>query len=438
MSYQGNVGLSNKTDGLYLGLVNLSLNTSPNQILFSPNGYNISGLDLSDGLSKSGSNLKTVGNPNIQLVSNSLFANDNLVSIQSQVDLVTQGDVVYISSGSYTENVTIDNKYNIGLNAPQGSITEIIGELNITGESELIKLNNIQIQGLITNYSGVGRYILNRVNHQGQEGGLTNVVTIKDATKYMTFENCEWDQYCTLRVSSSFYSVVYFINCNFGGCPINLQNVVSNQQVIFSNCAGFLSFPSTTKCTFIGMNVLTTGESQNSATTIDNLYFKIANNSTSSSTNEIITTNGTSGLKLSPMGGYSGMKMNDYYREQQTVKGLVDGKLTLYEGASSFSIKPNYRQILNCIFNFTITGGATDLTFNLRDITTTDVALDTVTQSINGNNHHVMPISFNWTQASDQTSIKLKITLSLTGGGTASTDSNDFISLQQIELSPAS
>jgi hypothetical protein len=438
MSYQGNVGLSNKTDGLYLGLVNLSLNTSPNQILFSPSGYDISGLDLSDGLSKSGSNLKTVGNPNIQLVSNSLFANDNLVSIQSQVDLVTQGDVVYISSGSYTENVTIDNKYNIGLNAPQGSITEIIGDLNITGESESIRLNNIQIQGLITNYSGVGRYILNRVNHQGQEGGLTNVVTIKDATKYMTFENCEWDQYCTLRVSSSFYSVVYFINCNFGGCPINLQNAVSNQQVIFSNCAGFTAFPSTTKCTFIGMNVLTTGVSQNSATTIDNLYFKIANNSTSSSTNEIITTNGTSGLKLSPMGGYNGVKMNFYYREPQTVKELVDDKLTLYEGASSFSITPNYRQLLNCIFNFTITGGATDLTFNLRDITTTDVALDTVTQSINGNNHHVMPVSFNWTQASAQTSIKLKITLSLTGGGTASTDSNDFISLQQIELSPAS
>ena len=66
MSYLGNVGLSNKTDGLYLGLVNLSLNTSANQLLYSPSGYDISGLNVSDGLNISGSNISTVGNPNIQ------------------------------------------------------------------------------------------------------------------------------------------------------------------------------------------------------------------------------------------------------------------------------------------------------------------------------------------------------------------------------------
>ena len=332
--------------------------------------------------------------------------------------------------------MNLDTKYNISLNAPQGDLTEIIGDFSITGDSELIKLNNLQFQGLQTIYSGLGRYRINRVNHQGQSGGLTNVVAIRDASGYMTFENCEWDQYCTLRVSSSFSNVCYFINCNFGGCPIILQNA-SNQQVIFNNCAGFVSYPSTTKCSFFGMNVLTTGESRNSATTIDNLYFKIANNSTSTSTDEILGTNGISGLKLIPNNGYGGMRMNFYYRQPQTVKTAVN-KLTLYEGVSTFSITPLYSQILNCIFNFSILGGTAELTFDLRDITTGDVALDSVIQSINANNHHVMPLSFNWTQATGQTSIKLKITVSVSGIGTASTDANDFISLQQIQLSPSS
>jgi hypothetical protein len=43
MSYLGNVGLSNKTDGLYLGLVNLSIDVSNNAVLYSPSGYDISG-----------------------------------------------------------------------------------------------------------------------------------------------------------------------------------------------------------------------------------------------------------------------------------------------------------------------------------------------------------------------------------------------------------
>ena len=105
---------------------------------------------IGTGLAVLSDTLYTVGNPAIQIVSNSLFSNDNLVSIQSQVNLATQADVIYISSGSYTENVNIDAKTNISLNAPEGSITEIIGDFSITGESELIRLNNIQLQGLIT------------------------------------------------------------------------------------------------------------------------------------------------------------------------------------------------------------------------------------------------------------------------------------------------
>lgn len=43
MSYLGQVGLSDKVDGLYIGKVNLSIDVSNNAILYAPNGYDISG-----------------------------------------------------------------------------------------------------------------------------------------------------------------------------------------------------------------------------------------------------------------------------------------------------------------------------------------------------------------------------------------------------------
>ena len=442
MSYLGNVGLSNKTDGLYLGLVNLSLNTSANQLLYSPNGYDISGLNVSDGLNISGTNLSTVGNPNIQLVSNSLFANDNLVSIQSQVNLANQADVVYISSGSYTENLTINNKYNISLNAPEGSITEILGNFNISGNSELIRLNNIQLQGLQTNYSGVGRYILNRINHQGQSG-LLNVVEIKDCTKYITFENCDWDQYCTLRVTSTFYSVVYFINCNFGGCSITLQNAISNQQVIFSNCAGFTSFPTSTKCTFIGMNVLTSGESINTATTvkattIDNSYFIIDGNSTSGSTNKVITTDGENGLKLTSIGGPSSFYNVMYENGQQT--DASGSSIILFTKTNQGNIIPDLRALVQFIANFTLSGDNTDIiTFEFIDDQTSTV-LSTMRQTIaaNGsanNRHFNIAVNFDFVMSANFTmNFSVKATAL---NHTLSVDEDDFYSIIFNEVQPA-
>jgi hypothetical protein len=56
--YTGQVGLSNKTDGIYLGKVNLSLDVSNNAVLSSPNGYDISG--TSDFTHKSNTGIVSV------------------------------------------------------------------------------------------------------------------------------------------------------------------------------------------------------------------------------------------------------------------------------------------------------------------------------------------------------------------------------------------
>ena len=51
MSLVGAVSLTNKEEGLFLGSVNLdNLNVDPNQLVYSTDGINMSGLNISSGL----------------------------------------------------------------------------------------------------------------------------------------------------------------------------------------------------------------------------------------------------------------------------------------------------------------------------------------------------------------------------------------------------
>ncbi len=268
MSLIGSVSLTNK-EGIFLGSVNLdNLNIEPNQIVYSSDGINLDGVNIGDGLQQDLTTLKTIGNSNIQLTSNSLFVNDNQQSIQSQVNNATQADCIYISSGSFSENVIINNKLNIALIGPQAgnTICEITGGLSITGSSELIRLVSLQIEGISNSIAGVGRHYLYKCVFQGFSS-QTNFITIKDCSKYIVFENCEWDEFSNLTVSNSFGSVCYFINCNFGSCTLNF-NQASAQQVILNNCAGFANnIPSNS--TQLGLNVLANGVSNVQTTNIN-------------------------------------------------------------------------------------------------------------------------------------------------------------------------
>lgn len=267
MSVIGAVSLTNK-EGIFLGSVNIdNLNIEPNQIVYSNDGVNLNGLNIADGLSLTNNELKTIGNSNIQLTSNSLFVNDNQQSIQSQVNNATQADCIYISSGSYGENVSINNKQNIGLIAPQAgnTICEILNGLSITGTSELIRLVSLQIEGISNSIAGLGRHYLYKCVFQGF-ASQTNFITIKDCSKFVVFEGCEWDEFCNITVANTFGSICYFINCNFQGATLNF-NQASAQQVILNNCAGFLSLP--TNATQVGLNVLASGVSNVQTTNIN-------------------------------------------------------------------------------------------------------------------------------------------------------------------------
>lgn len=235
MSLIGSVGLTNNQDGLFLGHVNV---------------------DNADEFA---------------LTSNSIYVNDNIKTIQSAVNEVTQADVIYISSGSYNESVSITNKYNMALTAPSvgavaNTLCEILNGVVIDGTSELVRLNNLQIKGANSQIFGVGR---NRVNNCIFTGTAvqTNIIEIgKNCTKFLVFTNCEFDNYCNVTVSNLFTSVVYFINCNFGSCTLTLSQA-SPLQVIINNCSGFVTFP--VNATYYGMNVLASGVSNLSTTNIN-------------------------------------------------------------------------------------------------------------------------------------------------------------------------
>lgn len=262
MSIIGSISLTNKT-GVFLGSVNIdNLNATPNQLLYTPDGAGIQGLTLAEGLTIDGTTLKTTGNADIQIVSNSVYVNDNLQSLSAKVAEATQADVIYVSSGSYGETLAITDKYNIAVACPVvgSTICEVLSGLNISGTSESIRVGSLSIKGSSSTIAGVGRYYFWKCVFSGASSGSPQTITIgTGSTKYMTFENCEFNQYCNVVVDATFASVVYFINCNFSGATLTLNNA-SPLQVIVNNCAGLLSYP--TNATLIGLNVLTTGASQ--------------------------------------------------------------------------------------------------------------------------------------------------------------------------------
>ena len=388
--------------------------------------------NIGAGLNDTDNTLSTVGNSAIQLVSNSLFANDNLVSIQSQIDLASVGDVVYCSSGSYGERMVINNKSNIGIIAPNvgNTICELLNGLEITGTSETIRLSSIQFEGTGNLINGRGRHYLQKCAFQGTSISI-NTLNISgfDAGKFMTLENCEFDNYCDITVANTFAGVLFFINCNFGGATLNF-NQFSNQQVIINNSAGLISFP--TNATLIGMNVLTTGESRLSTTTLDAPYLLIGGSSTSGSVNEVLTTDGVSGLKLTPMGGQASF-FNVFFETKNYTTPLSATTITLFEVANQAGIIPNLRTVINFNANFSFTLSPQVALFKLIN-TDTSTEIQSFRQTITGTTHQHIPLQFNFTMPDVYTlSYKIEVT-TVAGLSAISVDTDDFYSIMVNEI----
>jgi len=395
---------------------------------------------IGTGLAVLSDTLYTVGNPNIQLTAHSLFSNENVVSIQSQINNVNQADVIYISSGSYSENISIANKYNIALQSPfvGNTICQVSG-LSVSGTSELIRIANLQIFGAESNITGVGRNYYSRCTWQGS-AETQHIINIgAGVSKYQTFENCEFDQYCTINVSAYLANVIYFINCNFGGAILNL-NQGSPQIVIINNCAGLNEFP--TNATLVGMNVLLLGESRNTANTADTKYLLINGVSTSASVNENLTTNGILGIKLTPTGGFNSF-WNVFYETQQYTTITTGTTITLYEKYNQAGILYGKRAVINFNSNFSVdVVGIAQFKLlkiyepNPPEPTPPDELIQTITQTLTGTTHWHIPLQFDTVINAYSFSYRIEMTTTL-GLSIITTDTNDFYSIMFNQIQPS-
>jgi hypothetical protein len=369
----GDVSLTNKT-GVFLGEVNLAnLNANSNDLVYSPNGFDLSGLAIDDGLEiVGGIGLKTIGNPAIQLTSNSIFVNKGVNTIQSAVDAAGTGDTIYVSSGSFSEGgVVINDKNNISLISPATSsstLCEILNGLSIGGTSQTIRVSNVQVQGETCNLAGTGRHVFSNVVFQGEVGNVLDIDIGENTTNFMTFVNCEFDANCLITVNAAFANVVYFINCNFNGAALSLLQTAA-VQVILNNCAGLLSF--TAKATYVGVNVLADGTTiqMNANRYVGVKSFVLSSGvDTLASVNQALFTDGANGFKLVNVPA-STLYFNDSYSGQYTItaSALAPTPLTLFQKVNQLNVIAGNATILNYSLNFSITGGTDILTLQLID-----------------------------------------------------------------------
>jgi hypothetical protein len=369
MSLIGSVGLTNNLNGLYLGSVNV------------------------DNIDE------------FAITSNALYVNDNINTIQSAINQVSQADVINISSGSFGESqILITDKLNIALTGPNtaSTICEILNGFVIDGTSELIRLSNLQIKGATTQIKGVGRHRLNNMLFTGDISQTNTVEIGKNCTNFITINNTEFNNYCTISVPSSFASVLYFINCNFGGATIILSNS-SPSQVVFSNCIGFQSFPLPTKATFVGLNVLTTGVSRVDSTNVN-----------------LSTINSQ---PYPPIDGFSSYT-NQFLYGQQTIKSNTT--ITLLSSPSLANKLQNYPTIIDCVFNFSLSANNASLTIKYTNNNTSNIY--SYTQGLTSNGHHIFPVKF-LIPADTFFDYNFSITATISTG-TVSTGVDDFYSVE--------
>ena len=117
-------------------------------------------------------------------------------------------------------------------------------------------MGNLSIKGTSSTIAGVGSHVFSNLVFTGTSTETHNITIGGGASQYMTFRNCEFNQYVNITVSNTFANIIYFIDCNFGGASLTLLQA-SPLQVIINNTANLVFFP--VNATYVGVNVLTNG-----------------------------------------------------------------------------------------------------------------------------------------------------------------------------------
>ena len=172
-----------------------------------------------------------------RLYSNSFYVNDGVNDIQAVHDDASfgQGDVIFVSSGSYGGSTLSLTKSNFLILPPAGGvgdICELAGGrgLTISGvDCTRIRIRSLQIEGNTLIDGTQGRHIFKDVSFLG-------TTTITNATaNFITFEDCEFAGAVT--IASTVTATIYFNRCSFGGVAIS-SSLATPTQCILADCDG--------------------------------------------------------------------------------------------------------------------------------------------------------------------------------------------------------
>ena len=171
--------------------------------------------------------------------SNTYYVNDNEGGISGSINdvlaLLTQGQLLKVSAGSYADEDVLVEKTNIGISAPivgGRTITEIgttgVSRTLTIDNSERIRMDGFQINGLTTINGTLHKHYFSNMSFNG---GLTIDGGVGD---FMIFKDCEIN--IGLTINATFGGVIYFYRVNFQNQPLTC-NQSSPLQVVMVDCA---------------------------------------------------------------------------------------------------------------------------------------------------------------------------------------------------------
>jgi len=172
-----------------------------------------------------------------RLYSNSYYVNDGVTDIQSIHDDAAfgEGDVIFVSSGSYGGSTLSLTKSNFSILPPPtgiNNICELSGGrgLTISGAScTRVRVRSLQIEGNTLIDGTQGRHLFKSVTFLG-----TTTIT-NGTSNFITFEDCEFAG--AITIASSVTATIYFVRCSFGGVAIS-SSLATPTQCLLSDCSG--------------------------------------------------------------------------------------------------------------------------------------------------------------------------------------------------------
>jgi len=172
-----------------------------------------------------------------RLYSNSYYVNDGVNDIQTVHDDAAfgEGDVIFVSSGSYGGSTLSLTKSNFSILPPPtgiNNICELTGGrgLTISGAScTRVRVRSLQIEGNTLINGTQGRHLFKSVTFLG-----TTTIT-NSVANFITFEDCEFAG--AITIASSVTATIYFVRCSFGGVAIS-SSLATPTQCLLSDCSG--------------------------------------------------------------------------------------------------------------------------------------------------------------------------------------------------------